>query len=138
MSFFASLHAGQDWGLLVLRLIVGVTFLAHGRYKWGMWKQKPSEKLPASMLNIVRLLSICEPLGGAALILGFLTQLAAFGLAIIMLGAINLKIRTMKAPYMVTEEKVGWEFELLILGGAVALIFTGGGAIALDHVWFGL
>lgn len=137
MSFFASLHASQDWGLLVLRLVVAATFLAHGRAKWGMWKQKPSDKMPASMLNIMRLLSICEPLGGAALILGFLTQLAALGLAIIMLGALNLKIRTMKTPYMGTE-KAGWEWELLILGGNVALFFAGGGAIALDHVWFGL
>ncbi|MFI5401289.1 MAG: DoxX family protein [SAR324 cluster bacterium] len=137
MSFFASLHASQDWGLLVLRLVVAATFLAHGRSKWAMWKQKPSDKMPASLLNILRLLSICEPLGGAALILGFLTQLAAFGLAIIMLGALNLKVRTMKSPYMVGD-KAGWEFELLIFGGAFALIFTGAGAIALDHVWFGL
>ena len=137
MSFFASLHSAQDWGLLVLRLVVAATFLAHGRTKWGMWKQKPSDKMPASMLNIVRLLSICEPLGGVALIVGFLTQLAAFGLAIIMLGALNLQIRTMKKSYMVGE-KVGCEFELLIFGAAFALIFTGGGAISLDHAWFGL
>jgi putative oxidoreductase len=137
MNFFASLHAYSDWGLFVLRLVIGATFLAHGRAKWARWKQKPSDKLPASMLNILRLLSICEPLGGAALILGFLTQLASLGLVIIMLGAMNLKINKMKTPFMVME-KAGWEFELLILGGALALFFTGAGAFALDRLWFGL
>ncbi len=137
MNVFVNLHAYSDWGLLALRLVLAATFIAHGKMKWGMWKMQPSDKLPAPMLNLLRLFSICEPLGGVALIVGFLTQLAALGLTLIMLGALNLKIRTMKAPFMVTE-KAGWEFELLIAGGALALIFTGAGAFALDRVWFNL
>jgi putative oxidoreductase len=138
MSNFASLHAYSDWGLLALRLVVAATFIAHGRAKWAMWNMQPSDKLPAPMLNLMRLLSICEPLGGIALILGFLTQLAAISLAIIMVGAIVIRIRMMKAPFAVTQDKTGWEFELLILGGSFALIFTGAGAFALDRMWFGL
>jgi putative oxidoreductase len=137
MDFFVSLHAYADWGLLVLRLALAASFLAHGRMKWSMWKMKPSGKLPASMLGILRLLSICEPLGAIGLIVGFLTQLAALGLAIVMLGALNLKIRTMKAPFMVTE-KAGWEFELLLLAIAVALVFAGAGAFSLDRAWLNL
>ena len=138
MSFFASLHTYSDWSLLVLRLIVAATFLAHGKTKWAMWNTKPSDQMPASMLNIMRLLSICEPLGAVALIVGFLTQLAALGLTIIMLGAINLKVNKMKAPFAVTRDKPGWEFELLIVGGTIVLFFSGAGIYALDHVWFGL
>jgi putative oxidoreductase len=138
MSFFSSLHASSDWGQLVLRLILAATFLAHGRTKWAMWKMQPSDKMPASMLNIMRLLSICEPLGAVALILGFLTQLSALGLTIIMLGAINFKVRKLKAPFAVTRDKPGWEFEMIILGGTVALFFSGAGAYALDRLWFGL
>jgi putative oxidoreductase len=137
MSFFAGLHDYADWGLLALRLALAGTFLAHGKAKWGMWKMQPSEKLPAPMLNILRLLSICEPLGAVALIVGFLTQLAALGLALTMLGALDLKIRKMKAPYKVMETG-GWEFELLILAMCLALVLSGGGSIALDRVWLGL
>lgn len=137
MNFFVNLHAYTDWGLLALRLVLAATFIAHGRMKGAMWKMQPSDKLPASMLNILRLLSICEPLGAVALIAGFLTQLAALGLTIIMLGALDLKIRTRKVPFTVTE-KVGWEYELLVAGGTFALIFTGGGAFALDRVWLNL
>jgi putative oxidoreductase len=135
MNAFASLHAYTDWGLLVLRLTLGATFIAHGKMKWGMWKMKPSAQLPAPMLGILRLLSICEPLGGIAVIAGFLTQLAGLGFAIVMLGALDYKIRTAKAPYMVTE-KVGWEFELGLLASALVLLCTGAGAFGLDRALF--
>lgn len=137
MNFFVSLHAYTDWGLLVLRLALGASFLAHGKLKWAMWKMKPSEKMPAPMLGILRLLSICEPLGAVGVIAGFLTQLAALGLALVMLGALNLKIRTMKVPYLVME-RGGWEFELLLLAMAVSLIFGGAGAFSLDRAWLNL
>lgn len=137
MGVFASLHQWSDVGLLALRIGVGAIFLAHGRQKKAMWSMQPSEKLPAGMLNILRLLSICEPLGGIALILGFLTQLAALGLGIIMLGAINLKAGKMKQPFAASGT-VGWEFDFVLLAGTIALFFTGAGAWALDRIWFGL
>lgn len=137
MNFFVSLHAYADWGSLALRLALAATFLAHGRSKWAMWKTQPSAQLPASMLNTLRLLSVCEPLGAAALIVGLLTQLAALGLGLTMVGALNLRIRTMKAPFMGTTTS-GWEFELLILAMCVALIFSGAGTFSLDRAWLNL
>jgi len=137
MNVFASLHGFTDWGLLALRLALAATFLAHGRMKFGMWKMQPNDQMSAGRINLMRLLSVCETLGAVALLVGFLTQLAALGLAIIMLGALNLKIRTMKAGFVV-RDKPGWEFELLILAMAVALLFTGAGTFALDRVWFAL
>lgn len=137
MNIFMSLHQGTDVGLLALRVVVGVIFLVHGLQKRAMWKMQPNEKLSASLLSILRLLSICEPLGGIALLAGFLTQLAALGLAIIMLGAINLKARTRKVPFA-PRDQAGWEFDLMILGGVAALFFIGAGAYSLDHFWLGL
>src|SRR5689334_2569481 len=92
MTFFANLHSLSDWALLVLRLGLGVTFLVHGRQKIAMWKMQPSAQLPAGMPSIMRFLSIAETAGGLGLITGCLTQLAALGLAIVMLGAMRLKI----------------------------------------------
>ncbi len=136
MNAMAGLHTYSDWALLILRLGVGAIFWTHGRMKWGMWKMKPSDQLPASALNILRLLSICEPLGAIAVVLGFLTQLAGLGFAIIMLGAINYKARTQKLAFM-DLAKGGWEFELLLLVAAVVLVIMGAGAFALDRAWFG-
>jgi putative oxidoreductase len=138
MSIFTSLHAAQDWGFLILRFILAATFVAHGTRKFAMWKMKPSEQMGAGILTILKVLSICEPLGAFALIAGFLTQLAALGLTIIMLGAIDLKARKMKAPFEVTQTAMGWEFELIIGGAAFLLFFTGGGAFSLDRLLFNL
>lgn len=135
MSFFAGLHQYGDWALLALRLGVGSIFLVHGFKKWPMWKMEPSAQLPVGLLRIVRLLSIAEPLGGIATLVGFLTQPAAFGFVLIMLGATRLKIVQMKKDFY---GDGGWEFEYLLLLAAAALFILGAGAFSLDRLWFGL
>ncbi|HEX4574926.1 MAG TPA: DoxX family protein [Gemmatimonadales bacterium] len=135
MSFFATLHQGSDWALVVLRIGVGVTFLVHGVLKWPMWKAQPSAQLPAGLLSIIRLLSIAEPLGGVALLVGFLTQPAAAGFVIVMLGAIRLKAGQMKKAF---SGDGGWEFDFVLLAAAIALVILGAGALSLDHVLLGL
>ncbi|MEY4744861.1 MAG: hypothetical protein RL272_806 [Candidatus Parcubacteria bacterium] len=137
MQFFSSLHSLGDLGLLGLRSAVGVIFLVHGLQKRAMWKMQPSEQLPKPMLRILRLLSICEPLGAIAMFAGFFTQLAALCLGIIMLGAINLKAKVMKKKFS-EGSVVGWEFDFIIFGACFALYFLGAGRFALDRVWFGL
>lgn len=137
MEFLANLYQFSDWGLLALRVAVGVIFLVHGRQKWAMWKMQPSEQMPAGMISLMKLLSIVEPLGGLGVLGGFLTQFAAAGLGIIMIGAIAMKMRMMKVPF-VARDKTGWEFDFIILAAAIALFLFGGGGIALDRVIFGL
>jgi putative oxidoreductase len=139
MNVFTSLHGYSDVGLLALRWAIGAIFLVHGLRKRAMWSMKPSQQMPAGLLNILRLLSIAEPLGGLALVLGFLTQLAALGLAIVMVGAIDLKARKMKLAFSPQDtSKSGWEIDFILLAGSVALFFTGAGAYALDRLWFAL
>ena len=135
MEFFANLHQFGDWGLLALRIAVGAIFLVHGAQKWAMRKMQPSEQMPAGMLSLMKFLSIVEPLGALAILAGFLTQLAAAGLGIIMIGAIILKKTMMKVPFA-AQDKTGWEFDLIILAATVALFFFGAGSIGLDRVIF--
>jgi len=135
MQVFAQLHTLTDWGLLVLRVGLGVTFLVHGIQKRAMWKMQPSAQMPAGLLSILRLLSIAEPLGGVAAITGFLTQLAAAGFVIIMLGAINLKARQLHKGFT---GDGGWELDYVLLSAAVALLILGAGRISLDRVLLGL
>jgi len=136
MGVFVQLHNLTDLGVLVLRLAIAAVFLVHGNYKWAMWKMQPTPELPAPMLKILRLLSICEPLGGVAMVLGFLTQLAALGLGIIMVGAIYTKRNKMKVPFA-QQRSVGWEFDLILLAACVLLFFSGAGSYAIDSVWIG-
>ena len=135
MRFFVHLHQFSDWALVALRIGVGTSFLVHGLMKRPMWKMAPSAQMPASFLAQLRLLSIVEPLGALALLVGFLTQPAAAGFVIIMLGAIRLKAGKMQRKFSVDG---GWELDFVLLSAALALIFLGAGAVSLDRVLLGL
>ncbi len=124
------LHPYKDWGLLVLRLTVGIIFLYHGVPKWSFWSGAP-EGMPQGMLIVMKILSIAEPLGGAALILGVLTEWAAAGLSIIMIGAIFIKINMMGVGFA-EAQTTGWEFDLILLAACINLIFFGSGCFGLD------
>ncbi|MFA7216562.1 MAG: DoxX family protein [Candidatus Paceibacterota bacterium] len=124
-----TLYLYIDYGLIFLRLAIGASFLVHGIQKLRMWKMRPDEQISKSMININRLLSIVEPLGAIALMIGFLTQYAALGLMIIMLGAIYIKIKVWRKKF---SEKGGWEMDLIILAGLSVLFLVGAGYYSLD------
>lgn len=122
------LQKHNDCALLLLRLALGAVFIYHGWAKWGM-------EAPNTMMTILK---IAEPLGGIALVLGALTQLASLGLAIIMVGAIYMKMTGFgQAPFNVTgtfapQGGMGWEFDLVLLAGAIVLMVMGAGKYAVD------
>src|SRR6266566_2128384 len=131
MAFFASLHHFNDVALLVLG--IGAVFLSHGLGKRRLWSMQPSQQMPAGMLRNLRILSIAEPAGGLGLLVGFLTQLAALGLVIVMLGALQFLITKVHRKFT-GDNSAGWEFEFMLLIVALALAILGGGKFALDRV----
>ena len=137
MGFFVSLHHLSDVALLILRLALGAVFLVHGLPKRGLWSAQPSAQMPAGMLTKLRILTIAEPAGALGVIFGFLTQLAALGLVIAMLGALQFLITKVHRKWT-GENSAGWEFEFLLLVVALAIAILGGGRYALDRVIFGL
>ncbi len=88
-----ALSKWQGWGIPVLRVVVGVVFLAHGVQKlfvrgFGNLAAFLSRfGIPALMLAAV-IVTLVEFLGGLMLILGLYTRWAAAPLAIDMLVAI--------------------------------------------------
>lgn len=82
-------------------------------------------------------IGICETLGGLAILFGFLTQLAALGLGIIMVGATYKKINEWKVPFT-SQKTTGWELDLIILGGCMTLLMLGAGAYSVDSMLLGL
>jgi putative oxidoreductase len=136
MGTLIPLFSGSaDLAILLLRLILGLIFLFHGIAKFAMWKMQPSEQLSLGMLQLMRFLSIVEPLGAIAVIVGFLTQLAALGLALLMLGAIYMKRSIWKLKFF-EMQATGWEFDLVLFTLATTLILLGPGSWAIDALIF--
>ncbi|MDP3986190.1 MAG: DoxX family protein [Candidatus Veblenbacteria bacterium] len=110
-----------DFGLLLLRLGLGSIFVAHGWAKWQNFEATTaffaSLGLPQSFVYLV---AATELLGGLTIIGGMLTRLASFGLAIIMVVAI---VQVKFSLGFVG----GYEFELLLLLVALALVLLGPG-----------
>lgn len=119
-----------DIGHLVLRLAVASIFFYHGYQKFGLWGATP-EGMAAGQVMLMKFLSIAEPLGALALLLGVFTRLASLGLALIMIGAIYMKAMTWGVGFA-TPQGPGWEFDLIILAACIALIFDGAGKYSLD------
>jgi putative oxidoreductase len=120
----------QSWGVTLLRVIVGVVFLAHGSQKLFVYGIQGFAGflmhmgLPTFLSPIV---TAIELLGGAALILGIGTRIAAAAIALDMLGAI-LAVHLKNGFFLPT----GFEYALTMLTANVALILTGPGNASLD------
>ncbi len=118
-----------EWSMLVIRLILGIIFLAHGLLKFstmaGTVKFFISLGLPAVTAYVI---ATIESVGGAFLILGLQPRLAAAGISMVMLGAIfTVKIKKGLIG--------GYEFELSLLAMSVALILSGSSLFALQSIF---
>ena len=123
-----------DWGRLVLRVVLGLVFVAHGAQKvfiFGLdgtaeFMAKVGVPLPTVAAIVVMAV---EFLGGLALIVGFGTRVAGAVIAIDMVVAILLV--GMKRSFM-----GGYEFELTLLAAAASLGLLGGGRLSLDRLFW--
>jgi putative oxidoreductase len=77
------------------------------------------------------LLGSAEVAGGLGVAFGVRTQLAAFGLILIMLGAIQKKLFTWHAGFW-GEKGSGWHYDLMFVLMNL-LAFTNGGSYVLMH-----
>lgn len=124
----------MEYGLLLLRLVVGLLFAGHGAQKLFGWFggggpqgttaffSALGYRMPAAMAIVA---GLSELGGGLMLATGFLTPLASFLLATVMLNA----IATVVFPKGFFG---GYEFELTLAAVAIALAATGPGEISLD------
>lgn len=127
----------------ILRLVLGLVFFAHGAQKmlgWfggfgfsgtmGYFTGAMHIPAPLAFLAIA-----AEFFGGLGLILGFLTRIAAFGIAVNMVVAI-ITVHSAFGFFMNwngTQKGEGFEYHLLVLAMTAFLIIRGAGAVSVDR-----
>ncbi|WP_027409386.1 DoxX family protein [Anoxybacteroides tepidamans] len=129
-----------DLGLLIIRLVVGFTFMGHGAQKlfgWfgghgvegtGGWFESIGIKPGVTMALLA---GLAEFVGGALFALGFLTPIASALIAITMLVAI-VKVHGANG-YWIT--KNGFEYNFVLLAVAIGVALIGPGQYALDALF---
>jgi putative oxidoreductase len=125
----------QSWALLLLRLIVGVAFLYHGSGKI----QNPTGWMPGGSIHpfFLTMSALAEFGGGLALILGLLTPLAMFGLAINMAVATSMHAFVFGDPFVNLTGGRSFEPALGYFGIAILFLIIGPGKFSLDYKVFG-
>jgi putative oxidoreductase len=127
-------------GLLLLRLVLGLTLAGHGAQKLfgafgghgikgtGGFFGNLGFRAPVVMAFLA---GLSEFGGGLGLAAGFLTPFAALALAVTM----SIAIMTVHFAKGFWAGNGGYEYNLLIWAGAVAVAATGPGRFSLDHAF---
>ena len=127
---FPQLTRFVDFGLLALRLMVAVVFITSG---WShVTKSEERSKSIGMSKGFTAFLGVAELAGGLGVAFGVLTQLAALGLILVMLGAIRKKIFVWRTGFW-GEKASGWHYDLTFLVMCLVVLFTDGGRYVLMH-----
>jgi putative oxidoreductase len=122
------LDALTDGGLLFLRVMTGAIYVDSG---YNDFKDLDGRSKGLGLpKNFTLFLAAAEVAGGAGIILGVLQQLAAIGLILIMLGAIQKKWFVWKTGFW-GKGGLGWSYELTLISMLLVIIFTDGGRLVL-------
>jgi putative oxidoreductase len=133
----------NDLTLAIARLVLGIVFFAHGAQKMLGWFGGygfsrtmgffTHNGIPAPLA----FLAICaEFFGGLGLIVGLLSRIAAFGIAVNMVVAIAT-VHVHNGFFMNWfghQKGEGYEYHLLALGLLLLVMVKGAGAASLDRL----
>src|SRR6266480_1259036 len=124
-------------GLLILRLVIGLTVAAHGAQKlFGWWGGSGMTGWTGAM-NRMRIRpaapwawmsALAELLGGLAFAAGLLSPLGTFAIS----GSMLVAIALVHWPKGFWTTKGGYEFNLAILGAVIGVALIGPGPLSLD------
>jgi putative oxidoreductase len=126
-------------GLLILRLVIGLILAAHGAQKvFGWWGGTGMAAWTAGMTRMrIRpalfwawISALAELLGGLAFALGLLSPFGSF--AIVAAMAVAIALVHWRNGFW--NGKRGYEFNLSLLGAAVAVALTGPGSYSADEL----
>ncbi len=122
------LTPATDYGLLFLRIMAGAIYVNSG---YNDLKDPDARSKSIGLpKGFTQFLAGAELAGGAAVIVGVFQQLAAIGLILIMLGAIQQKIMVWKTGFW-GKEGFGWSYDLTLVSMLLVILFTDGGRFVL-------
>jgi len=125
---FPQLARFTDLGLLLMRLLVALVFATSG---YRHLKDPAGRAKDIGMSKAFTIfLGTAEVAGSLGVAFGVLTQLAAFGLILLMLGAIQKKIFAWHTGFW-GEKASGWHYDLMFVVMNLVIAFTDGGACVL-------
>jgi putative oxidoreductase len=126
---FPQLADFKDAAFLLLRLMVAAVFGASG---WSHLKDPEGRsKSIGTSKGFTVFLGAAELAGALGVMFGVLTQLAAAGLILLMLGAIQKKVFVWKTGFWGKHGTDGWHYDLMLVVMNLAIIVTNGGKYVL-------
>ena len=133
-----------DWLVAIVRIVLGVIFFAHGAQKLLGWYGGPG--LSRTMQSLTEQLHLPAPVaflvisgeffGGIGLVVGLFSRLAAFGIAVTMVGAVaTVHFRYgLFLNWFGNKEGHGYEYHLLAITLALVVIIKGAGGFSVDRL----
>jgi putative oxidoreductase len=114
--------------LLLMRLMVAAIFITSG---WGHVTHAEERAKSIQMSRgLTIILGVAELAGGLGVGFGVLTQLAALGLILVMLGAIYKKIAVWHTGFW-GDKASGWHYDLMLVIMNLVIVTTNGGSYVL-------
>jgi len=131
---FPQLAQFTDLSLLLLRLMVAAVFVTSG------WSHVRDPKERANSIGMTpaftMFIGVAELAGGLGVGFGVFTQLAAIGLILVMLGAIQKKIFVWHTGFW-GEKTSGWHYDLmLVLRTSSSPVPAGASTFSADDATF--
>lgn len=130
---FPQLARFSDLALLLLRFMIGAVFLT------SAWKHLADPEARSKDIGMSKaftlFLGAAEFAGGLGVMLGVLAQLAALGLVLVMLGAIQRKIFVWHTGFWGKTGTNGWSYDLMLVAMCLVIATTGGGRLELQVLW---
>lgn len=132
---FPQLAQFNDLAFLLLRFMVGAVFLTSG---WKHLRDPDGRSKEIEMSKgFTIFLGAAEFAGGLGVVLGVFTQLAAIGLILLMLGAIQKKIFVWHTGFWGKSGTNGWSYDTMLVLMNLVIVTTGGGHLVLMNLWSG-
>jgi putative oxidoreductase len=119
-----------DFALLVVRVVAGVIFAAHGAQKlFGAFGGPGLEKIVEMMGPIAYPVAVGEFFGGLGLVVGFLSRFSAASLIVVMIGAIAM----VHGQHGFFLSNNGFEYNLALIGLLTPTLIAGPGRYAVGR-----
>ena len=138
-----------SWSHLVVRIALGVVFVAHGGQKVLGWFGGHGLRATINAFKGMgvppaasTLAAFIEFLGGIALLVGFLARPAAVGIIVVMLVAVA-KVHAQHGFFLnfagTPGKGHGFEFNFALIAMALSILIGGAGVLSVDRaIWLAL